>query len=339
VRAEPAGGTIRATLTHQVAGEAGGRAGDALAVAVGRRGEPLRLWVPGILPCGECPVCRRALCVACPNARVAFPAGGDGSAELPERFLAQLDGEALPATRLMAAGLTAEIIAVAARAGLGPGETAVWMGEAPWAAAGASWSARRGCRTFLLAAPALATPTPSTPALPSPAPSSPSPSPSPSASPMPSSSSSSSLSATSAAAPPEVTRLDPALGPAGWRRVIETAESAGGPSGGLPERRIFVYGATKPLTAAALSLAVPGATLSFLGGAPPSMTGLDVVSPLRIFLGSSFHPDLIPEALAAIRRGEIDVEDLFREVSPSEGQTALADFRSGRDRRLPLLIF
>jgi len=288
---------VRATATLLIAGAAIGRAGDALAVAdAAGGGAPRRWFVPGVLPCGECPTCRRGLCVACPQARPMF-ALDRRSAELPDRFLVAIDDDGVPPAALMTAGLVTEVMAGAARAGLGPGETAVWIGEAPWARLGAGWSARRGSRAFLLA-PAGGEETPA-----------------------------------------GALRLDPAAGVGGWRRAIEAAEAAGGPAGGRPERKIFVCGAAPPFAEAALALAVPGATLSFLRAVPSQLTGLDTGFPLRLYTGSAFHPDLVLEAIAAIRRGEVDVAGVLREVSPSEHDAAVDDFHAGRDARVPLVVF
>jgi len=311
--------TIRATVTHQLAGASLGRPGDALAIVSPAPGDgraaPGRLFVPGVLPCGECPTCRRGLCAACAAARPAFGGDGDRSvggsagrtADLLDRFLMDLGDEQVAPMRLVAAGLVAEIIGAAARAGLGPGETAVWMGQDPWARLGASWSARRGCRTFWVPSPAGA-----------------------------------------AIAPPaDVEGLAPEAAAADWRRAIESSEAAGGPSGGRPERKIFVCGPTDRLVGAALSLAVPGATLSLLPGPgsvrPLALDGLDTALPLRLLTGSAFHPDLVPEAIAAIRRGDIAVDDAVREIPATDGDDAIAaaveDFRAGRDRRLPVVVF
>jgi threonine dehydrogenase-like Zn-dependent dehydrogenase len=296
-------------VTHRLAGGAIGRPGDALAIVTDGRARPDRLFVPGVLPCGECPTCRRGLCAACTAARPAFGDTGasaeDLTADLPDRFLVSVGDESLPAAHLVAAGLAAEIIGAAARAGLGPGETAVWMGQDPWARLGASWSARRGCRTFWIPSPA----------------------------------------STGDAPPADVERLDPAAPATEWRRLVESSEAAGGPAGGRPERKIFVCDPTGPLAAAALALAVPGASLSLLravgAGAPVTIADLNTALPLRLLTGSAYHPDLISEAIAAIRRGDIAVGDAVREVPAGGGDAinaAVDDFRAGRDRRLPVAV-
>jgi threonine dehydrogenase-like Zn-dependent dehydrogenase len=299
MRAEPASGaTIRATITHVVAAEALGRAGDALAVTSPSGGAPpARVFIPGPLPCGECPVCRRGLCVACPHRRVVFDPGRGPTVDLPDRFITAIEDD-LPAASAIGAGLVVEIIGAAARAGVGPGETTIWMGAPPWTTVGAAWSARRGCRSFCLGPAGEG-------------------------------------AGDGAAA--GVVALAADTGPDVWRRAIEAAEAAGGPGGGRPERRIFVCGAAPALARAALALASPGATLSFLHGAPATLSGLDVAGPLRIFTSGAAHPDLVPEALAAIRRGDADVSRALRQIGPADRDAAIASFRDGTDRRLPVI--
>ena len=218
---------------------------------------------------------------------------------VPDRFIAAVD-PALPALGAIAAGLLADVIGAGGRAGLGAGDTAVWLGEPAWTRVGAAWSVSRGARTFVLA--------PSEPA--------------------------SSPEAASAPVP-----LALMAGPAAWRETIAEAEAAGGPAGGRPERRIFVCGAGADLARAALELVTPGSTLSFLRGAPPALAGLDAAPPRALFTGGAGHPDLIPEALAAISRGEVDAARLFVEVSAGDAETALADFRRGLDRPIPVVAF
>ena len=147
-------------------------------------------------------------------------------------------------------------------------------------------------------------------------------------------SSSSSSSSASASVP-----LALAAGPAAWRETIADAEAAGGPAGGRPERRIFVCGAGVDLARAALELVTPGSTLSFLRGAPPVLAGLDAAPPLRLFTGGAGHPDLIPEALAALSRGEVETERMFVEVAALDAEAALADFRRGLDRPIPVIAW
>ena len=300
MRTDPASAAIvRARVTHQIVPGVAARGGDALAaVEDGPLPAGSRIFVPGRLPCGECAACRRALCDACVSAR-SIARESDGRVAVPDRFIAAVD-PALPALNAIAAGLLADVIGAGGRAGLGAGDTAVWLGEPAWTRVGAAWSVSRGARTFVLA--------PAAPA--------------------------SSPEAASAPVPLALT-----AGPAAWREIIAEAEAAGGPAGGRPERRIFVCGAGADLARAALELVTPGSTLSFLRGAPPALAGLDAAPPLRLFTGGAGHPDLIPEALAAMSRGEVDTGRLFVEVSAGDAETALADFRRGLDRPIPVVAF
>src|SRR5882724_2050853 len=198
---------VRARVTHQIPARVIGRGADALAIVEeGPLPVGSRVFVPGRIPCGECAACRRALTGACPYLRAVEAGPGSQRIHVPERFVAPI-ADQISATKLIAAGLVAELIGAAARAGVGPGDTAIWLGRRPWARVGASWTAGRGCRTFLLAG-----------ALPADAP----------------------------AAPPggrgSIVTLPVGMGPSGWRDVVADAEAAGGPSGGRPERRIFVCG-------------------------------------------------------------------------------------------------
>jgi threonine dehydrogenase-like Zn-dependent dehydrogenase len=299
MRSEPGSAAIlRAAVSHQILPGVDARGGDALAVVEqGPLPGGTRVFVPGRIPCGECAACRRALCDACAAPR-PLVIGDDGRVVIPDRFITTVDGD-LPSLRAMAAGLYADIIGAAGRAGLGAGDTAIWIGEPAWTRAGVSWSQSRGARPFVLVA---------------------------SAPPSPPTAAGSSALALSA-------------GPAAWRATIGDAEAAGGPTGGRPERRIFVCGAGADLARVALELVTPGSTLSFLRGAPPVLDGLDAAPPLRLFTGGAGHPDLIPEALAAVSRGEVETDGLFVEVTAAERDTALADFRRGLDRPIPVVAY
>jgi hypothetical protein len=276
---------IRARLTHRISGATSGMPADALAVVEsGPLPAATRIFVPGRIPCGECAACRRALCEACVAVRVTREEEKDGDArsqsiiEVPERFITAIGDDTMPPTRAIAAGLVAAVIGAAGRAGLGAGDTAIWLGEQALVRVGSSWSVGRGCRTFVWGG----------------------------------------------AVAPAALALPLEAGPMAWRTLIAEAEAAGGPAGGRPERRIFVCGAGDDLARAALDLVTPGSTLSFLRGAPASLTGLDAAPPLRILTGGAAHPDLIPEALATLRRTEVDVDGLFVAVTPGDEAAAVA---------------
>jgi len=303
VRAEGGSPTVRVRATHLVQGIDPEGAGDAVAVIEAGPGEPGQaraVFVPGRLPCGECAICRRGLCAACPAARAGLSRQQAAGVDLPERYLTPLDDPqvaALDPVIIAGAGLVAEALDATARSGLGPGETAIWIGDGPWTLVGASFTARRGCRTFLLGGDAAA------------------------------------------AVGEGVTRLPAGAGSARWMAVIGESEAAvtAGPHAGRPERRIYVYSRDAELAQSALALSVPGATLSFRLGAPPVLSGLDAAPVLRVLIGGGYHPDLVPEALAALARGHVDISGVLREVDLREVESAVDSFRSGRDPRVPVV--
>ena len=318
---------VRARVTHQISTAVTGRGGDAIAVVEqGPLPTGSRFFVPGRLPCGECAACRRALCAACTAARAVLPEPGTRQVLVPERFLAPVDDDGMPARKVIAAGLVAEIIGAAGRAGLGAGDTAIWMGRQPWARIGASWSVGRGCRTFLWGAPAASSGWEPTERL---------------RTPPPSLRAASRVALDSASPSPVASAivLEPGVGPSGWGARIADAEAAGGPVGGRPERRIFVCDDAVELCRAAIALATPGSTVTFLGGVPAMISGLDAAPPLRLFTGGTDHPDLVPDALAALSRGEVDVDGAFGEVPADQEEAAVAAFLAGGDRPIPVVVF
>jgi hypothetical protein len=301
---------VQVSATHLLVGVSAPQSGDALAVvsaadASSSPAEPRRVFVPSPLPCGECAYCRRALVSACPNLRPGLSIEGNQQVEVPDRFVTPLGepawAELSPAT-LASAGLVAELLDATARSGLGPGDTAIWVGEEPWVSLGAAFSARRSCRTFRLPDRRLG---------------------------------GSTVAAPEGGEP--IVTLDITAGGASWAAVIAAAEAATGAGHGRPERRIFVYGATPALAVAAQELAGPGSTLSFRRGAPPTLGGLDRTNVLRILIGGGYHPDLVPEALAVLARRELDITGAVHEIPLAELGPALAAFATGQDRRLPLV--
>jgi threonine dehydrogenase-like Zn-dependent dehydrogenase len=303
---------VKVSATHILVGVSSPQAGDALAVvssadASSPPGPPRRVFVPSPLPCGECTYCRRALVAACPNQRLGLPIERHQQVEVPDRFVVPLDEPAwaeLPAATMASAGLVAELLDATARSGLGPGDTAIWVGEEPWVSLGAAFSARRSCRTFRLPdkLPGGGT-----------------------------------RVAAAAEGGEPIVSLDITAGGASWAAIIAAAEAATGAGHGRPERRIFVYGASPALAVAAQELAGPGSTLSFRRGAPPTLGGLDRTSVLRILIGGGYHPDLVPEALAVLARRELDVTGAVHEIPLAELGPALTAFTAGQDHRLPLV--
>ncbi len=286
---DASGALLRLTATHMLVGAGGARAGDALASVDQAAGPGGQVFVPSPLPCGECPYCRRALVSACRQAQAPLTLDNRRAA-VPERFVTPVSEPAwanLPAPVVAAAGLAAEVLEATARSGLGPGDTAIWIGAQPWVALGATFSARRSCRTFTVAA-------------------------------------------AQRTGDQSIVSLDLADDP---NATIAAAEAASGAGHGRPERRIFVYDAGDASAEAALALAGPGTTISFRRGVPSSLAGLDRSGPLRLLLGSGYHPDLIPEALALLARGEIDVSSSIREVSLPELDPALESLRAEIDCR------
>jgi hypothetical protein len=301
-RSTGAGPTLRLTATHLLPGVSSSSAGDALAVVTGGSGASLGpagvLFVPSPLPCGECPYCRRALVSACRNLRAPLTVENWRDVEVPERFVTGLTEPGwadLPPPAAAGAGLVAEILDATSRSGLGPGDTAIWVGEEPWVSLGAAFSARRSCRTFRVS-----------PNAPSPG-----------------------------AASEPVATLDIDTDATGWQAAVADAEAASGAGPGRPERRIFVYGA--PFADTALRLAVPGTTVSFRRGVPGTLNGLDRIGALRVLVGGGYHPDLVPEALALLARGELAVLEAIREVPPQGLEEALTSFAAGSDRRFPVV--
>jgi len=146
---------VRVRLTHQLRSPS---SADALGLdETGRR-----LFVPGWIPCGECARCRRGLVAACPRGRRVVPAGETAGAlsihidDLEPRFLTPVDEPAgaapLADEDAACAGVLAEVIDASARAGLGPEQIAVWLGDDARSTLGARLAARRGCPTYLAGA-------------------------------------------------------------------------------------------------------------------------------------------------------------------------------------------
>jgi hypothetical protein len=270
---------MRLRLTHLVRGGES-RPADALAREQGDAGR--RLFVPGWLPCGECARCRRGLVAACARGR-RLPEV-EGEVELESRFLAPVDEPAgaapLDDVTAACAGVVAEVIDAAARAGLGPEQVAVWVGDDPRARIGARFTARRGCPCFRIG-PGDATPVAG------------------------------------------VTVLDPAA-PDTWGAAVAAVASAG--PGELRARRIFVTTATGADLTAGLSLVEPGTTLVLLD-APAEPVPLRQLALCRLLIGQpggAYHPDLVPEALGALRADPELLRDLVvAGQTPGPGQLAV----------------
>lgn len=252
--------------THLLAYRVGGQAvADAVARAGGPGAAGLRYFVPGFLPCGECPLCRRGLVGACGQATrplgQAAP-GSVGSARpsaplaLSERFVAALDEptgvEPLSDEIASLAGVVAFALHALAAASLAPGDFAVWLGDGPVASAGAALSAARGASSFLLPG------------------------------------------AHAAARAQLATEL------AALAAVPATVH-------GSRKRLLFL---TEPSVGAwsdAAQLGEPGATFVALGASATLLPGpLTLPAEARVLVLTAYHPDFVPEALAALRRPELE---------------------------------
>ncbi|HEX3697379.1 MAG TPA: hypothetical protein VH374_18535 [Polyangia bacterium] len=300
------GPLLRVTATHLLVGVSAVRAGDAVAVVDGGPG-PRRVFVPSPLPCGECPYCRRALTAACPNQRTPISLDQHTAVDVPDRFITELGEPAWGELRsevVAGAGLVAEILDATARSGLGPGDTAIWIGDEPWVSLGAAFSARRSCRTFTVGVVG---------------------------------SSERSESAASAAVGEPIVTLPATETPGGWQATIAAAEAASGAGPGRPERRIFVFSAEPAWATMALHLAAPGATLAFRRGLPGQLVGFDGLVATRVLVGGGYHPDLIPEALAVLARGQLDISQAIRLVAEADRDSALTLSGTSTDRRFPLV--
>ena len=120
-----------------------------------------RVLVPEALPCGECAVCQRGRGPACPKAvRPGDNVAGALATHLvvPVRYLVAADGELAPAVepwRLASlAGPAARAYQMIVRAGLGPGELALFIGDTPEARLGAALARIKGAQAAIDTPPA-----------------------------------------------------------------------------------------------------------------------------------------------------------------------------------------
>jgi hypothetical protein len=241
-------------------------------------------FVPGWLPCGECGQCRRGWVAACPRGRSSVN-GRDSALELPERFLTALDEP------VGVAPLAPEQAACA-------GVVAECQELAARAGLGGGdltvWigdDARCSLGARLTAARGLTT---------------------------------FRIGGAGVALREKIVALDPAGDPRGWNEEL-TAAASGAP-GGFQERRLFVAQAAPGLLAAAAALIAPGTTVTILDGRGGGSLDLAALAPGRMILGvgRGYHPDLVPEALAALRRDASLTADLVgTDASPSALRFAL----------------
>lgn len=242
-------------------------ANDALVGAIATRAaDGGRFLVPALLPCGECARCRRALTALCPRA-TRVPADATGPIELPERFITPLDGfdPPLTAAEALAALPLASVLDAAGRIGVGAGDVTVCVGAGALAAAAATSFAARGARSFWLAR------------------------------------------ATSAPVA-GVTVLSPDDPADAWRTSLQPidAGATAHASGGWSERKVFLFASDPASVAAALAVLDDGGGALAVVQAPASLELRPAELPLaRVLVHRGAHPDFLPEALAAIRRGDV----------------------------------
>jgi hypothetical protein len=258
--------SMRLRLTHLLSVPWGRGRIDALARPVDDEGGG-RMFVPGWLPCGECARCRRGLVAACPRGR---PLLEDSDArepaavrELDGRFIAPVDEPAGVTPLDDEQAVCAGLVAEVLEACARAGLGPEHL--AVWL--GDGLRSRIGARLGAgLGCPTF-------------------------------------LGITGEAVPeiPGVTslRLDLDLG--AWRSAVQ-AGAATAP-GEFRERRLFVTGGDPAASAVLLALADPGTTMFFLDpSAGPALVPSALPSCRVLIGGGHFHPDFVPEALAAVRR-------------------------------------
>src|SRR5688572_22822425 len=149
---------------------------DAVAIAEGEPpgnapSPPGRYFLPGLLPCGECPLCRRALVGACLAPKQVIPIEPGAAragllVEAPDRFVTPIDEVTGPAGPLLdavavGAGLVATALGAMATVGAAPGDEALWLGGDAVAAVGAALAGARGLKSRQIEASDLGAPLPS----------------------------------------------------------------------------------------------------------------------------------------------------------------------------------
>lgn len=151
--------SVRVVLTrvvrYQVAGE---EAADAIGIiaaedAAAGAGDPVRVFVPGFLPCGECALCRRSLVGACRAAtRPLAGVAASAAIEAERRFVTPIDEPAgvapLGDEIAIHAGVVAFALHAHALASLAPGDVALWIGAAPVVAVGAAVATASGAHAL-----------------------------------------------------------------------------------------------------------------------------------------------------------------------------------------------
>lgn len=265
---------MRIRLTHQLAYPLeGADAGAGDAVGCEESGSPERAgpryFVPGRLPCGACGLCRRGLAAACPAAVVVQP-GGPSPAETAAL---ELPNRFLTPLDDPAVSLPQPIPSELA-AGAGLVALIIQAAAAANLTAGdvAVWLG--GGPLAEVGAQLTAGRGARTLALSEPAPS-------------PSFERCASVS----------DLLD----------RLERQPTLEGAAHQRSTRRVFLTRTEAATIEAAGRIADVGAVLVSIGRGPAHLTGLGLPSEARLTRVSGYHPDLVPEALALLRRGELNL--------------------------------
>ena len=266
--------TVRIRLTHLLAYPLQGSDGDerdgvGSGMATGAEGSETRFFIPGRLPCAACGLCRRGLAAACAAATTAIPA------ELAASDGGWLD---LPDRFLTPLDDPADVdrlpSEIAAAAGL--------VALAIQAAAAANLTAGDvaiwlGGGALVAVGAQLTT----------------------------------GRGARTIVSPPR----DEVAGEAGAQentaQLLARLEAEPPPAGAAHQRstrRLFLTGVDGATLQTAGEIADAGSSLVLLGRGPARLTGeLVLPAEARLARVSGYHPDLIPEALALLRRGELVV--------------------------------
>ncbi len=255
---------LRPRILSRPLGADSSSASDAIAESPDRAGT--RYFVPSLLPCGECPRCRRGHAAVCERSTSPFAKWQpDHSApDVPDRFITALDSPETPCPlsdkAAVLAGRVALILDAVSRAGLCPGDLAVWVGDSPLAQLGAWVSRDRGAQSLRLAESALGL--------------------------------------CDADTGPQ------ALLAIGAQAIADLTATPDLPSAhGLGDTKFFFC--DLPSAQDALALVSAGNTLSLVGTVRHGIPNFHHLSMARILVTTGYHPDLIPEALALmIRTGD-----------------------------------
>jgi hypothetical protein len=131
------------------------------------------------------------------------------------------------------------------------------------------------------------------------------------------------LGAGPAAGPAGVKPLPLSDQPRAWQEALAGVAAAA--PGGFLERRLFLADARPALVEAALALVVPGTSLGFLTGEGGASLPPSALSSCRLVVSAGFgyHPDLVPEGLAALRRDPVLTEGLLGEGARAETRLTL----------------